>query len=100
MVDFNGGGEHVDKSPAETRSLPKRAGAIFAAMPRRSSKKGSLAKLAGRMKRRWRVVLLRHKGEILGEVEAPDVAGAKAAAAIRFDLDEIKRDRIMVQELA
>jgi tRNA threonylcarbamoyladenosine modification (KEOPS) complex Pcc1 subunit len=33
------------------------------------------------MKRRWRVVLLRNKGEILGEVEAPDVASAKAAAA-------------------
>jgi hypothetical protein len=29
------------------------------------------------MKRRWRVVLLRAKGEILGTVEAPDVASAK-----------------------
>jgi hypothetical protein len=51
------------------------------------------------VKRRWRVVLLRNKGEILGEVEAPDVAAAKAAAAIEFDLDEIQRNRIMVQEL-
>ena len=59
--------------------------------PRRSSKKDSPAKLAGRMKRRWRVVLLRAKGEILGEVEAPDVATAKAAAAVQFDLDEIQR---------
>ena len=66
---------------------------------RRSSKKDSPKKLAGRMKRRWRVVLLRRKGEILGEVEAPDVASAKAAAAVQFDLDEIQRDRIMVQEL-
>jgi hypothetical protein len=41
------------------------------------------------MKRRWRVVLLRHKGEILGEVEAPDGASAKAATAVQFDLDEI-----------
>jgi hypothetical protein len=49
--------------------------------------------------RRWRVVLLRAKGEILGEVEAADVASAKAAAAVQFDLDEIQRDRIMVQEL-
>ena len=48
--------------------------------PRRSSKKDSPKKLAGRMKRRWRVVLLRNKGEILGDVEAPDVASAKAAA--------------------
>jgi hypothetical protein len=68
-------------------------------MPRRSSKKDSPAKLAGRMKR-WRVVLLRAKGEILGTVEAPDVASAKAAAAVQFDLDELQRNRIMVQELA
>ena len=45
---------------------------------RRSSKKDSPAKLASRIKRRWRVVLLRHKGEILGTVEAPDVASARA----------------------
>jgi tRNA threonylcarbamoyladenosine modification (KEOPS) complex Pcc1 subunit len=68
-------------------------------MPSRSSKKDSPAKLAKRMKRRWRVVLLRAKGEILGEVEASDVASAKAAAADRFELDEIQRQRIMVQEL-
>ena len=67
---------------------------------RRTSKKDTPAKLASRMKRRWRVVLLRAKGEILGTVEAPDVASAKAAAAIQFDLDEIQRNRIMVQELA
>src|SRR3954463_16066840 len=60
-------------------------------MPSRSSKKDSPAKLAGRMKRRWRVVLLRNKGEILGEVEGADVASAKAAAADQFDLDEIQR---------
>jgi hypothetical protein len=61
--------------------------------------KDSPARLAGRMKRRWRVVLLRSKGEILGTVEATDVASAKAAAAVQFDLDEIQRNRIMVQEL-
>jgi hypothetical protein len=66
---------------------------------RRPSKNDSPAKLAGRMKRRWRVVLLRNKGEILGQVEAPDVASAKAAAALQFDLDEVQRNRIMVQEL-
>jgi hypothetical protein len=67
---------------------------------RRPTKKDSPTKLAGRMKRRWRVVLLRNKGEILGTVEAPDVASAKAAAAVQFDPDEIQRDRIMLQELA
>jgi hypothetical protein len=66
---------------------------------RRTSKKDSPAKLVGRMKRRWRVVLLRAKGEILGTVEAPDVAAAKAATAVQFGLDEIQRGRIMVQEL-
>jgi tRNA threonylcarbamoyladenosine modification (KEOPS) complex Pcc1 subunit len=53
-----------------------------------------------RPKRRWRVVLLRNKGEILGTVEASDVASAKAAAAVQFDLDKIQRNRITVQELA
>ena len=51
------------------------------------------------MKRRWRAVLLRSKGEILGQVEAPDVASAKAAAAVQFELDKFQRSRIMVQEL-
>jgi len=53
-------------------------------MPRRTSKKDSPAKLAGRMKRRWLVVLLRSKGEILGQVEAPDAQAAKAAAAVQL----------------
>jgi hypothetical protein len=67
---------------------------------RRSSKKDSPAKLAGRMKRRWRVVRLRHKGEILGQVEArPMWRQPRRAAAVQFDLDEIQRNRIMVQEL-
>jgi len=51
------------------------------------------------MKRRWRVVLLRHKGEILGTVEAPDLAAARAAAAVQFGLDEIQCNRITVQKL-
>jgi hypothetical protein len=68
-------------------------------MPSRRSKKDSPAKLAKRMRRRWRVVLIRNKGEILGEVEAADVASAKAAAVDQFELDEIQRTRIMVQEL-
>ena len=45
--------------------------------PRRRTVKDTPAKLAGRMKRRWRVVLLRAKGEVLGTVEAPDVAAAR-----------------------
>jgi hypothetical protein len=52
------------------------------------------------VRRRWRVVLLRHKGEILGTVEAPEAQAAKAVAAVPFNLDEVRRNRIMVQELA
>ena len=52
------------------------------------------------MKRRWRVVLLRAKGEILGTGRgARRGESAKAAAAVQFELDEIQRNRIMVQEL-
>lgn len=68
--------------------------------PRRRTPKDTPVKLAKRMSRRWRVVLLRAKGEILGTVEAPDVAAAKAAAAVQFELDDVQRNRIIVQELA
>jgi hypothetical protein len=67
--------------------------------PRRRTAKDTPAKLAKRMSRRWRVVLPRAKGEILRTVEAPNVAAAKAAAAIQFELDEVQRNRIMVEEL-
>jgi hypothetical protein len=75
---------------------------FFADMPprRRASSKDIPAKLAKRMSRRWRVVLLRSKGEVLGEVEAPDAEAAKAAAAVQFELGDVQRNRIMVQELA
>lgn len=73
--------------------------------PRRRTAKDTPAKLAKRMRdtasrRRWRVVLLRARGEILGTVEAPDAQAAKAAAVVQFDLDEVRSNRIMVQELA
>jgi hypothetical protein len=57
-------------------------------------------KLAKRMSRRWRVVLLRSKGEIIGEVDAPDAEAAVAAAATQFGLDDVQRKRLLVQELA
>ena len=34
-----------------------------------------------------------------GTVEAHDAEAAKAAAAVQFNLDEVRRNRIMVQEL-
>ena len=68
--------------------------------PRRRTSKDTPAKLAKWTSRRWRVVLLRARGEILGTVEAPDAEAAKAAAAVQFELDEVRRNRLMVQELA
>ena len=67
---------------------------------RRPKSKDSPAKLASRMKRRWRIVLIRSKGEVLGTVEAADAHAAEKVAAIQFELDEFQRRRLLVQELA
>jgi hypothetical protein len=81
-------------------SIRGRQGLYFHYAPPHQQERQRPAKLASRMKRRWRVVLLRAKGEILGDVEAPDAAAAKVAAVARFDLDEVQRTRIIVQEYA
>jgi hypothetical protein len=69
-------------------------------MPLRPKSKDSPAKLATRMKRRFRIVLVRSKGEVLGTVEAADANAAEKVAAIQFKLDEQQRRRLLVQELA
>ena len=69
-------------------------------MPLRPKSKDSPAKLATRMKRRFRIVLVRSKGEVLGTVEAADANAAEKVAAIQFRLDEQQRHRLPVQELA
>jgi hypothetical protein len=48
--------------------------------PRRRGPKDTPAKLAKRMSRRWRVVLIRSKGQLLGYVDAADAQGAETAA--------------------
>jgi hypothetical protein len=63
-------------------------------MPSRRSKKYSPAKLAGRMKRRWRVVLLRNKGKILGTVEAAECQRPKLPQRSSLNLDRVQRSRI------
>jgi len=68
--------------------------------PRRPKPKDTPAKLASRMKRRFRIVLVRSKGEVLGTVEAADANAAEKVAAIQFKLDEQQRRRLLVQELA
>ena len=52
------------------------------------------------MKRRWRIVLIRSKGEVLASVGANDAQATKKVAAIQFELDEFQRRRLLVQELA
>ena len=69
-------------------------------MPPRPKSKDSPAKLAKRMKRRWRIVLIRSKSEVLGTVETTDAQAAEKVAAIQFELDEFQRRRLLVQELA
>jgi hypothetical protein len=69
-------------------------------MPPRPKSKDSPAELAKRMKRRWRIVLIRSKSEVLGTVEATDAQAAEKVAAIQFELDEFQRRRLLVQELA
>jgi hypothetical protein len=67
--------------------------------PRRPKPKDTPAKLASRMKRRWRIVLIRSKGEVLGTVEATDPQAAEKVAAIQFELDEFQRRRLLVREI-
>ena len=52
--------------------------------PRRPKPKDTPAKLATRMKRRFRIVLVCSKGEVLGTVEAADAHAAEKVAAIQF----------------
>ena len=69
-------------------------------MPRRRPKsRNTPAKLASRMQRRFRIVLMRKAGQVLGMVEAADANAAEKVAAIQFELDEQQRRRLLVQEL-
>jgi hypothetical protein len=69
-------------------------------MPLRPKSKDSPAKLASRMKRRWRLVLIRKSGEVLGSVEVTDAQATEKVAAIQLELDEFQRRRLLVQEQA
>ena len=66
--------------------------------PRRPKPNDTPAKLAARM-RSWRVILLRGKGQLLGEVEAADEKAAEAAAAVQFELNNEQRKRLAVQAM-
>ena len=60
---------------------------------------GREIELATRMKRRFRIVLIRKTGQVLGTVEAADAHAAEKVAAIQFEFDEFQRRRLLVQEL-
>ena len=66
---------------------------------RRPKSKDTPAKLASRMKRRFRIVLMRRRGEVLGTVEAADPQAAEKVAAIQFELVEFQRRRLLVREI-
>jgi len=51
------------------------------------------------MKRRFRIVLMRKTGQMVGTVEAADAQAAEKVAAIQFELDEFQRRRLLLQEL-
>ena len=48
--------------------------------------------------RRWRVTLLRQRGQYLGTVEAPDAQAAEAAAVREYKLTDEQRRRLAVRE--
>jgi hypothetical protein len=48
--------------------------------------------------RRWRVSIIRSRGQLLGFVKAPSREAAEAAAAQMFELGDEQRRRLMVQE--
>jgi hypothetical protein len=48
--------------------------------------------------RSWRVIIMRHRGEHLGMVEAPDRERAEVVAVKLFDLDPDQRRRLLIRE--
>ena len=71
----------------------------FAVMPpRRRTLKDSPAKLAKRMSRRWRIVLIRSRGEVLvGTVEAADAQAVERVAAMQFNLDDFQSRKLLAR---
>jgi hypothetical protein len=53
---------------------------------------------APRKSKIWRVTIIRSRGQVLGDVEAPTREAAEAAAVKRFSLSPEDRNRIVVQE--
>ena len=49
-------------------------------------------------RRRWRVLLIRKRAQVIGYVDAPSREVAEAAAVSAFSLTDEQRKRLVVQE--
>jgi len=49
-------------------------------------------------KRRWRVIIIRNRGQVLGDVEAATRDAAKLAAIKAFGLNSEQRKRLLLLE--
>jgi hypothetical protein len=103
LTNLRAGGDHIAGRPRfvlKEKPRSRHPHPYFAGMPtRRRTNKDTPAKLAGRMKRRWRIVLMRSRGELLGYIDATDAQAAEAVAAEQFRLDGWQRRRLLVWEL-
>jgi hypothetical protein len=52
----------------------------------------------GAASRSWRASLIRNRGQVLGDVEAPNREAAEAEAVRTFNLSPEQRSRLVVQE--
>jgi hypothetical protein len=59
----------------------------------------SRSRIKSPAKKSWRVTLIRSRGQVLGDVEAPNRQAAVAAAVKRFNLSPEDRNRIVIQEI-
>jgi hypothetical protein len=63
-------------------------------------RKPSNTNLHATASRSWRASLIRRKGQVLGDVEAPSREAAEAEAVRTFGLTPDQRRRLVVQERA
>jgi hypothetical protein len=62
------------------------------------SRKSTGKKTKAASLRSWRASLIRKRGQVLGDVDAPSREAAEAAAVRTFNLTDEQRSRLVVQE--
>src|ERR1700738_4457004 len=85
----------IGRSAGLTRLLP-RALLLSPAMSSLRSRTKAAAK--AKPPRSWAITLIKHRGVLLGYVEAPDEKAAELVAAKAFMLNEWQRKRLLVRE--